>query len=90
MGYNKIGMSFLSSIFGKKAEANNSVDFKVSLSCGKCVKRVEDLMSVDKAVTSAKIDLASKSVSLKYDDRMTNEQKLKEAIESLGFEVEKN
>lgn len=83
-------MGLLSTIFGKKAEANSAVSFNVSLSCGKCVKHVEDLMAKNKAVTATNIDLASKTVSLKYDNTMTSEQKLQESIEALGFEVTKN
>lgn len=82
-------MGFLTNLFGSKAEANASVDFIVSMSCGKCVKRVEDLMAADKAVLTAKVDLPSKTVSLQYDKDKTDESRLQEAIEALGFEVEK-
>lgn len=82
-------MGLFSNIFSKKAEANSSVDFNVSLSCGKCVKRVEDLMGADKAVAMATVDLASKIVSLQYDNTMTDDKKLQEALEGLGFEVSK-
>lgn len=80
-------MGLLSKLFGKKAEANASVVFEVSLSCGKCVTNVENLLSSNKAVVDANVDLASKTVSLKYDNTMTDVASLQIAIENLGFEV---
>jgi len=81
-------MGLLSKLFGKPAEGNASVSFGVSMSCSKCVKRIEDLMAADEAVVATKIDLASKTVDLQYDKDRTTAGALKENIEKLGFEVE--
>lgn len=81
-------MGLLSNIFGKKkAEANASVDFEVSMTCGNCVKHVKDLLSKNEAVTSSMVDLDSKIVSIQYDDSMTDKTQLKKSIEELGFDV---
>lgn len=82
-------MGIFSKLFGKKAEANSSVEFNVSLSCGKCVTNVEKLLSNNKAVVNSLVDLASKKVELQYDSTMTDEIALQKSIESLGFEVSK-
>lgn len=83
-------MGFLSNIFDKKVEANASVVFIVSMSCGKCVQRVEELMAKNKAVVSTDINIDAKTVSLTYDKNKTDENKLKTDIEALGFDVERN
>lgn len=82
-------MSFLSNIFGKKAKATDAVVFDVSLSCGKCVANVENMLSSNKGIVSTKVDLASKTVSLEYDNTMTDEKTLQTSIQNLGFEVSK-
>ncbi len=82
-------MGLFSKLFGKKAEANSTVEFDVSLSCGKCVTNVENLLSNNKAVVESRVDLASKTVALQYDNTMTDEKTLQSSIESLGFEVSK-
>lgn len=80
-------MRFSSKLFGKKEDATESVDFEASMSCGKCVQRVEDLMAKNKDVVEAKIDLPTKTVSLVYKKSKTDESKLKGSIEGLGFDV---
>lgn len=82
-------MRFSSKLFGNKnkKDATESVDFEVSMSCGKCVQRVEDLMSKNKNVEDVKIDLQTKIVSLTYKKGKTDESILKKAIEGLGFDV---
>lgn len=82
-------MGLLSNIFGKKAKATDAVVFEVSLSCDKCVSNVENMLSSNKGIVSTKVDLASKTVSLEYDNTITNEEILQSSIERLGFEVSK-
>lgn len=82
-------MGLLSNIFGKKAKVTDAVVFDVSLSCGKCVTNVENMLSSNKGIVSTKVDLESKTVSLEYDNTMTNEEILQSSIEKIGFEVSK-
>lgn len=81
-------MGIISNIFGKKkAEANASVDFEVSMSCMNCVKHVKDLLATSQGVVSSEIDLPTKKVSIQYDKEMTDVSKLQKSIEDLGFTV---
>lgn len=55
------------------------------MSCGHCVKSVETALKNIGA--SGKVDLASKSVSVEYDESKLNLDAIKEAIEDQGYDV---
>jgi copper chaperone len=56
------------------------------MSCGHCVSSVEG--AVTKLGAIAKVDLASKSVSVEYEDSKITLNAIKEAIEEQGYDVE--
>jgi copper chaperone len=56
------------------------------MSCGHCVSSVEG--AVTKLGAIAKVDLASKSVSVEYEDSKISLNAIKEAIEEQGYDVE--
>lgn len=55
------------------------------MTCGHCVKAVEG--AVQNAGASGKVDLESKTVSIKYDESKVSLDAIKEAIEDQGYDV---
>ncbi|WP_017756223.1 copper chaperone CopZ [Calidifontibacillus oryziterrae] len=55
------------------------------MSCGHCVNAVETALK--EIGVEAKVDLASKSVAVTYDEATVTIEKIKEAIEDQGYDV---
>ena len=70
----------------KKTE---TVTFKTSIHCQNCVKKVNDNLSFEKGVKDLAISLEDKQVTITYDPSKTDEAKLAEALEKLGYTAEK-
>ena len=71
----------------KKAELKE-VTFSVHLHCANCVKKVQENISFEKGVKDLHVCLEDQIVYIKYDAAKTSEEKLKDAVESLGYKVE--
>lgn len=71
----------------KKAELKE-VTFSVHLHCASCVKKVQENISFEKGVKDLHVCLEDQIVYIKYDAAKTSEEKLKAAVESLGYKVE--
>ena len=71
----------------KKKGEIKEVTFKVHLHCENCVKKVQENIAFEKGVKDMKVSLADQTVMLKYDSAKTSEEKLKTAIEKLGYAV---
>ena len=71
----------------KKGEVKE-VTFKVHLHCANCVKKVQENISFEKGVKDLHVCLEDQIVTLKYDSAKTSEEKLKAAIEKLGYPVQ--
>lgn len=56
------------------------------ISCGHCVASIEGALK--KIGVQGKVDLASKTVSVEYDEAVATLNAVKEAIEDQGYEVE--
>ena len=65
------------------------VTFNVSMECESCKAKIERNIPWEKGVKDLKVDLAHKTVSVVYDPRKTNEEKLKKAFENLEFTCKK-
>lgn len=55
------------------------------MSCGHCVNSIEKALTEKGA--SGKVDLASKKVSVEYDESKLSLDAIKEAIEEQGYDV---
>lgn len=56
------------------------------MSCGHCVNSVEGALTKLSGVSSAKVDLKDKNVTVEYDNDV-NIDTLKKAIEDQGYDV---
>ena len=70
----------------KKADLKE-VTFVVEIDCANCVKKVVENVSFEKGVKDLKVTLENKTVYLKYDAAKTSEDKLRAAVEGLGYKV---
>lgn len=71
----------------KKKVEPMEVTFSVHLHCANCVKKVQENISFEKGVKDLHVCLEDQIVYLKYDPAKTSEEKLKVAIEKLGYKV---
>lgn len=69
----------------KKKKNTEEVTFKVSMSCNNCKQKIEKNLPWEKGVKDMEVDLATKTVKLKFDSKKTSTDKLKKAIEDLNF-----
>lgn len=56
------------------------------MSCGHCVKSIETSVGELNGVSAVKVDLATKEVTVEFDNETTIEQ-IKETIEDQGYDV---
>ena len=69
----------------KKNEAE--VTYLVSIDCPHCVAKLEAKLPFEKGVKDLKVSLETTTIWFKYDVRKTDVEKLKTAIEKLGYEA---
>ena len=69
----------------KKAANLQEVTFVTSMDCEKCVKKIEANISFEKGVKDLKTNLDDRTVYIKFDANKTDTEKLKKAIEKLGY-----
>lgn len=69
----------------KKVDNTKTVTFDVSLSCESCKKTIEKNIAFEKGIKDMKVDVPGKRVTLKFDTRKTNEQKIIQAFDKLGY-----
>ena len=65
-----------------------TITIKTSAQCGSCKTRIESALKKVDGVKSAKLDLADKSVTVKYDAAVTTPEKIREAISSTGYDAD--
>jgi copper chaperone CopZ len=70
----------------KKSE---DVTFDVNMFCENCKAKIEKNISWEKGVKDLTVDLEKKTVKIVYDPKKTTEEKLKKAVEKLGYTCEK-
>lgn len=68
-----------------KATANKKVTFLVSMSCESCQHRIENKLSFEKGVKALNVNLPKKTVTIEYQPEKTSPEKLKAAIQDLGY-----
>ena len=72
-----------------KEKKTGKVVFLTNIFCEKCKAKIEKNISWEKGVKDLTVNLEKKTVTITYDPRKNTEEKLKEAIEKLGYTAEK-
>ncbi|MGI9289850.1 MAG: heavy-metal-associated domain-containing protein [Gammaproteobacteria bacterium] len=57
------------------------------MTCGGCVKSIQNALNEHSGINSASADLDSKTVKVEFDASLIAEAAIKDAIESAGFDV---
>ncbi len=79
-------VAFLS--FGAMAKGEKEVKIKTSAICEMCKERIEKNLTLSKGVKEAILDLDSKVVTIKYNDKKTNAAQLKKVINTTGYDAD--
>jgi copper chaperone len=66
----------------------DKIEFNVEgMTCGGCVKSIQNALSSHPGVDEATADLESGKVSIAFDSQVIQQAALKQAIEDAGFDV---
>jgi periplasmic mercuric ion binding protein len=59
-----------------------------SMTCEKCVAKIEKNIPFEKGVTDLQVDLPTKMVTITYKPEKTSPEKLEKALKKLGYKTE--
>ena len=82
------GVSSEASIPAPAKKKTETVTFKTSIHCQKCVRKVTDNISFEKGVKDLKVNLEEKLVTITFDPSKTSAEALGKALKKLGYEAE--
>lgn len=73
-----------------QAQNNNekTVQIKTSAVCGMCKKSLEKAMAYEKGVKKSNLDVDSKMLTVSYDPKKTNEDKIRKAVNDTGYDAD--
>jgi mercuric ion binding protein len=77
-----------SSVFAQSQPDKNEVKFKTSAQCDMCKKRIEKVMSMEKGVKSAVLDVDSKILTINYKADKTDVATLKKSVSKIGYDAD--
>ena len=72
----------------KRKGKEEQVVFSVNMHCENCEKRIKKNIPYEKGVNDLTTDLKKQLVTIKYKTGKTDKDKLKKAIENLGYTCE--
>ena len=75
-------------IAARAQNASDTVRIQTSAICDQCKDRIENDLSFEKGVKTVKLDLESKIVTVIYNPRKTDVQKIREAITKIGYDAD--
>ncbi len=80
------GISFSSIAQDKKG--TETVTFKTDISCQNCVNKINKNIPFEKGVKDVKADVETKEVTVTYDTKKTDKDKLVAAFEKISVKAE--
>lgn len=80
--------AFSANAAGKKKTKTAEATFVTSVECKNCVKKVEAQLPFVEGIKDMKVNLADRTVWVKYDTAKTNPEKIAAAIVKIGFTAE--
>lgn len=76
-------------IFTNRIQAqNDTVRIQTSAICEQCKERIENDLSFAKGVKSSNLDLKTKIVTVIYNPKKTDQQKIREAVTKIGYDAD--
>lgn len=79
-------LTFATGAFAQKKEIKTVV-YDVSVHCNSCKTKIERDVAFEKGVKEITASVEDKTVTVKYDSRKTDSDKIAGAIKKLGYEV---
>ncbi|MDP4271627.1 MAG: heavy-metal-associated domain-containing protein [Bacteroidota bacterium] len=73
----------------KTDKKTDQITFHVGMHCQACKDRIEKYIPMEKGVKDLKVDLDKKEVTIVFNPQKTTVEKLKKAVEILGYTCEK-
>ncbi len=65
-----------------------NLELKVDgMTCGGCVKSIQNALNIQDGISKATADLDSKTVQVEFDPAVIEESAIRSAIEDAGFDV---
>lgn len=64
------------------------IKIKTSAICGMCKKRIERDLGVSKGIINSNLDLNDKVVTITYNTKKTNPEKIKQVISKIGYDAD--
>jgi periplasmic mercuric ion binding protein len=80
---------FAASSFGQsKSNKLEETQIKTSAVCNMCKSSIEKAMAFEKGVKKANLDKASQVLTVSFDPRKTDKEKIKKAIIAIGYDAD--
>jgi len=71
-----------------KPKKNEEVKIQTSAVCGMCKERIEHDLAFEKGVTSVSLDNETKIVTVGYNPKKTDPDKIRTAISKIGYDAD--
>lgn len=81
------GLGIASADAWAQKKSTETVVFDTSITCNSCKKKLEENIPFEKGVKDMAVDVETKKVSVTYDPAKTNPEKIRAAIEKLGYKA---
>ena len=67
---------------------NNTIKIGTSAQCEMCTHRIEETLTFEKGIKSAKLDLETGIITVAYRTNRTNPEKIRNAISKIGYDAD--
>lgn len=90
--FRNIGLALVVFFTTLSAQAQNgnekTVQIKTSAVCGMCKKSLEKAMAYEKGVKNSTLDVDSKILTVVFDSKKTNEDKIRKTVNDTGYDAD--
>jgi periplasmic mercuric ion binding protein len=80
--------SFGLASFAQSNKKTEEINIKTSAVCGMCKTTLEKAMAYEKGVKKSSLDVKSQTLTVVYDPKKTNLDKIKKAINEVGYDAD--
>ena len=67
---------------------SEEVEIKTSAQCPMCKESIEEMLTFERGVRHALLDMETKKVTVRYNSRRTDADRLRKAITKLGYDAD--
>lgn len=64
------------------------IEIKTSAQCGMCKDAIEETLAFERGVRTSNLDMKTKMVTVEYNPRRTNPEKIRKAISRIGYDAD--